>query len=90
MSFEETPNFNYMKGLVISAAEDANLDIFDNVFDWSILLTNQKKASCLNLGKFNPYLNANGARRIQSGSMKRSQVASQNSEELKEKNILYA
>ena len=38
LQFEEAADFNKLKLLVTSAAEEAKLDIFDNVFDWSLLL----------------------------------------------------
>jgi len=42
MSFEQEPNFAYLRQLVVSAATDANLDIFDNVFDWSLKMVRQE------------------------------------------------
>ena len=42
LRFEEAADFNMLKTLVLEAAGDANLNIFDNVFDWSLLLTQQK------------------------------------------------
>ena len=41
LEFTEAPNFDQMKQMVTSNAVDADLNIFDNVFDWSILLTNR-------------------------------------------------
>lgn len=41
LSFEAAPDFNYMKGLICAAAANANLDIFDGVFDWSTLLVSK-------------------------------------------------
>ena len=42
MQFEDAADFNMLKTLILEAASDANLNIFDNVFDWSLLLTQQK------------------------------------------------
>lgn len=39
LKFTEDPNFDFMKQLVRDAANEANLDIFDNVYDWSLLLS---------------------------------------------------
>lgn len=38
LEFTEDPDFTYMKQLVTTAATKAQVDIFDNVFDWSLLL----------------------------------------------------
>ena len=38
LRFEQGADFNFMKQLVIEAAVDANIDLHDNVFDWSIHL----------------------------------------------------
>jgi len=38
LQFEEAADFTMLKFLVITAAEDAKLDIFDDVFDWSLIL----------------------------------------------------
>ena len=43
LSFEEAANFTMLKALITQAADEADLDIFDNIFDWSILLTDQKR-----------------------------------------------
>ena len=43
LSFEEAANFTMLKALITQAANEADLDIFDNIFDWSILLTDQKR-----------------------------------------------
>ena len=42
LDFKEAADFNMLKNLVWEAASDANLNIFDNVFDWSLLLTKQQ------------------------------------------------
>ena len=47
LKFTEAPNYDKMKQMVTSSAVDADLNIFDNMFDWSILLTNR-------VGKDNP------------------------------------
>ena len=39
LAFEEAPDFARLKDMVTDTATEANLDIFDNVFDWSLLLT---------------------------------------------------
>lgn len=39
LQFTEEPNFVIMKKLVVSAAVAAEVDIFDNIFDWSLLLS---------------------------------------------------
>ena len=43
LGFEEAANFTMLKTLITQAADEAGLDIFDNIFDWSILLTDQKR-----------------------------------------------
>ena len=43
LGFEEAANFTMLKNLITQAADEADLDIFDNIFDWSILLTDQKR-----------------------------------------------
>ena len=45
MDFEDAADFNMLKTLILDAASDRNLNIFDNVFDWSIMLTKAKIAS---------------------------------------------
>jgi len=39
MQFNEGADFEYLKQLMDDAAFENGLDIFDNVFDWSIRLT---------------------------------------------------
>ena len=43
LGFEEAADFPMLKRLITQAADEARLDIFDNIFDWSILLTDQKR-----------------------------------------------
>lgn len=45
MAFEEAPDFSRLKALVTDAATQHNIDIFDNVFDWTLLLTKRKFSS---------------------------------------------
>ena len=45
MAFEEAPDFVRLKALVTDAATEHNIDIFDNVFDWTLLLTKRKISS---------------------------------------------
>ena len=42
LEFEEAPDYEYMKELILEAAEDAGYDLFDSVYDWSIKLTTNK------------------------------------------------
>lgn len=39
MEFEAGADFDFLKSLVVDAARDADVDIFDNIFDWSLILT---------------------------------------------------
>ena len=39
MSFDQAPDYAMLKQLVKQAAQKAKVDIFDNVFDWSLLLS---------------------------------------------------
>lgn len=45
LTFEQGADFDYLKYLVLQTAEDAKVDIFDNIFDWSILLTKKDFSS---------------------------------------------
>ena len=45
MTFEQAADFDYLKYLVLQMAEDAKINIFDNVFDWTILLTKKEISS---------------------------------------------
>jgi hypothetical protein len=40
LTFEKTPDFELLKSLVIGAASDARLNIYDGVYDWSAALEN--------------------------------------------------
>lgn len=42
LKFKESANFNHLKTLIKRAAQQANVDIFDGVFDWNIIFTNQE------------------------------------------------
>ena len=39
LGFEEMADFTMLKGLITTAAAEAGIDIYDNIFDWSVLLT---------------------------------------------------
>ena len=39
LEFNERPDYNFVRQLVMNEANLAKLDIFDGVFDWSLLLT---------------------------------------------------
>jgi len=39
LKFDEMPDYEMLKGMVLKTATDENFDIFDNVFDWSEQLT---------------------------------------------------
>ena len=39
LNFDEDPDYSMLKKLIINTASDANLDIFDDVFDWSLFLS---------------------------------------------------
>lgn len=39
LAFEEAADFSFLKSLILEAADDANLNIFDNIYDWSLILT---------------------------------------------------
>ncbi len=41
LGFDEAADFNYLKSLICEAASHAKIDLFDNVYDWSIMLTSQ-------------------------------------------------
>lgn len=43
LEFEQSPDFGYLKHLVLEAANDNGLDIFDNIFDWSVKFTQIRK-----------------------------------------------
>ena len=38
LKFEELADFDHMKNLVKNAAIEAKHDIFDDIFDWNVLL----------------------------------------------------
>lgn len=39
MEFSALPDFTLLKNMVLRAAKAQNIDIFDNVFDWTLQLT---------------------------------------------------
>lgn len=43
LGFEEAADFSLLKNLIVEAGVEARLNIFDNIYDWSILLTDKKK-----------------------------------------------
>ena len=43
LQFDQPPDFTYLKKLIWSAASDNCIELFDNVFDWSIKLTQPKQ-----------------------------------------------
>ena len=43
LGFEQSPDFDFLKEMVQLAARENGLDIFDNVFDWTLLLTKSTK-----------------------------------------------
>ena len=45
LGFEEPADFDYLKFLVLQAAENAQVNIFDNIFDWTELLTAKRVSS---------------------------------------------
>ncbi len=45
LTFEEAPDFGRLKQLIVDAADESRIDLFDNVFDWSIKLTKRKISS---------------------------------------------
>ena len=51
LSFEEGADFTYLKQLVKDAAAERNLDLYDNVFDWSFKLTKARIGSDPNKGR---------------------------------------
>ena len=42
LQFEEAADFQMLKQLIFDAAAENELDIFDNVFDWSLFLSSQR------------------------------------------------
>jgi len=50
LKFEEAADFEMLKFLVLQAARDNEINLFDNVFDWSLQLTSKSIHS-------NPYQN---------------------------------
>ncbi len=38
LAFDKRPDFEYLKNLVIDAATEAQLNIYDGVYDWSSIL----------------------------------------------------
>ena len=42
LQFEEAADFTMLKQLIVDAATENELNIFDDVFDWSLLLSSQR------------------------------------------------
>ena len=42
LKFKEKADFNHLRTLIKRAAQQADVDIFDDIFDWTTLLTNQE------------------------------------------------
>jgi len=42
MRFEEQADFGTLKDLIKQAGDESNLNLFDNVFDWALILANQQ------------------------------------------------
>lgn len=43
LKFNESANFNHLRTLIKRAAQKADVDIFDEIFDWDILFKNQER-----------------------------------------------
>lgn len=69
MGFEEAADFEMLKALITTAATEASLDIFDNIFDWSVLLTDQKKISSCKKPKQELLENAASRKKVSSGAL---------------------
>ncbi len=53
LAFDKRPDFEYLKNLVIDAATEAQLNIYDGVYDWSSILADyhyQKSQICEQAG----------------------------------------
>ena len=74
MGFEEAADFDMLKALITTAAAEANLDIFDNIFDWSVLLTDQKRISSCKKPKHSQELleKAAGRNKVSSSGLPKS------------------
>lgn len=47
LAFDQAADFTFLKKLILDAADDANLNIFDKIFDWSLIFTQMSKKSDL-------------------------------------------
>ena len=54
LAFEEAADFDYLKFLVLQMAENAKVNIFDNIFDWTELLTTKRISSEIIGNKYVP------------------------------------
>ncbi len=43
LAFKEVPDFAMLKQLIIDAAAEHSIDLFDNVFDWNIKLVKKHR-----------------------------------------------
>ena len=43
LAFKEEPDFTMLKQLIIDAAAEESIDLFDNVFDWNIKLVMKQR-----------------------------------------------
>ena len=41
LKFDQMPDFQLLKTMIRTAADEAGLDIFDNAFDWNLILTSE-------------------------------------------------
>lgn len=71
MQFDEAADFKSLKGMVLDAAFENDLDIFDNVFDWSIRLTQPKISSQARVGKPSEQISENSKLRPYSSAVKK-------------------
>mmetsp|Transcript_16335 Transcript_16335/g.20703 ORF Transcript_16335/g.20703 Transcript_16335/m.20703 type:complete len:138 (+) Transcript_16335:130-543(+) len=53
LKFEEMPSFVKLKQMIMMAAKKAHIDLLDNVFDWSELLTRNVRRGSDRCLKFN-------------------------------------
>ena len=49
LRFEECPDFTMLKEMIIQTANDNNLDIFDQIFDWTLFLTRKEYRSSMDV-----------------------------------------
>ena len=41
MKFDQLANFRYLKELILQAAYNAEINIHENAFDWSLIIVNK-------------------------------------------------